>query len=144
MSIWKNRIDLEQIRKVHADCAVDHLGIEFTGFGDDWMTARMPVDARTRQPFGILHGGASVLLAETVGSMASYLCIDSQTHYCVGLDINANHLRSVRDGWVEGKATPLHIGRSTHVWQIMITDSEQRLICVCRLTMSILSKPARL
>lgn len=140
MTIWIAKFDLQNLSKSHAGTAMDHLGIEFTDFGEDWLEARMPVDRRTRQPVGILHGGASVLLAETVGSAASNLCIDTETHQALGLDINANHVRSVREGYVYAKATPIHLGRSTHVWQITIVDGAQRLTCVSRITMSILAK----
>ncbi|OGB27484.1 MAG: thioesterase [Burkholderiales bacterium RIFCSPLOWO2_02_FULL_57_36] len=140
MAIWKDAVDLAQLAQRNAGTAASHLGIEFTGFGEDWLAARMPVDHRTVQPMGILHGGASVLLAETLGSVASNLCVDSETHYCVGLDINANHIRSVKDKYVIGEARPIHIGRSTHVWEIRISDSAERLTCISRLTMSVLPR----
>lgn len=140
MAIWKTAVDLSRLAQSNADTAAAHLGIEFTGFGDDWLAARMPVDHRTVQPMGILHGGASVLLAETVGSVASNLCVDSKTHYCVGLDINANHIRAAKEGYVKGEARPIHIGRSTHVWEIRIVDSAERLTCISRLTMSVLPR----
>ena len=97
----------------------------------------MPVDERTRQPYGILHGGASCLLAETVGSHASSLCIDMEKQYCVGLEINANHIRSVSEGFVYGTAKPMHLGRSTHVWEIMIRNEEGKTVCISRLTMMV-------
>ena len=140
MAIWKSAVDLSQLAQRNADTAAAHLGIEFTGFGDDWLAVRMPVDHRTVQPMGILHGGASALLAETVGSVASNLCVDSTTHYCVGLDINANHIRAVKEGYVKGEARPIHLGRSTHVWEIRIFDAEERLACISRLTMSVLPR----
>lgn len=116
----------------------EHLGIEFLEVGEDFLTARMPVDHRTTQPFGILHGGASVALAETVGSVASLLTLDSiQTHRAVGLEINANHIRPVSSGFVYAKAVPLHLGRTTHVWDIKITSEEQKLVCVVRFTVAI-------
>lgn len=115
----------------------DHLGIEWTEFGDDYLIARMPVDHRTVQPFGLLHGGASCVLAETLGSVAATFCIDPTKQLAVGLEINANHIRSVRNGFVYGKVTPVHVGRSTHVWDIRITDEEQKLVCVSRLTVAI-------
>lgn len=142
MTIWKTPFDLPSLSRMHKGTAVDHLGIEFTDFGDNWLEARMPVDKRTVQPFGILHGGASVLLAETLGSAASNMAVDAESHYAVGMDINANHVRSVREGYVHGRATPIHLGRSTHVWQIMIYDGAQRLACVSRITMSILERGA--
>jgi 1,4-dihydroxy-2-naphthoyl-CoA hydrolase len=116
----------------------EHLGIEYTAVGPDFIEARMPVDHRTRQPMGSLHGGASVVLAETLGSVAAYCCVDQSRYYCVGLDINANHIRSVREGYVTGKATPVHIGKSTQVWQIHITNEEGKLVCISRITMAVL------
>jgi 1,4-dihydroxy-2-naphthoyl-CoA hydrolase len=140
MAIWKREFTLQDLDRLHADTAVAHLGIEFIGCGDDWLSARMPVDSRTVQPFRILHGGASVLLAETVGSSAANLCVDREREYCVGLDINANHMRSAASGWVTGIARPLHLGRTTQVWQIGISDEAGRLICMSRLTMSVLQR----
>ncbi|MCL4693172.1 MAG: hotdog fold thioesterase, partial [Candidatus Hydrogenedentes bacterium] len=105
-----------------------------------YLEATMPVDTRTVQPMGLLHGGASVVLAETLGSVASVLCIDTDTHYCVGLEVNANHIRAVRDGVVTGRVTPIHVGRSTHVWDIRIRDDRDRPVCVCRLTMAVLPR----
>ena len=119
---------------------MDHLGIEFLEVGDDYVKARMPVDHRTRQPMGLLHGGASMALAETLGSIGAWLCVDPSRYACVGLEINANHLRGVREGWVYGVARPLHIGRTTHVWEIKITNEEDKLVCVSRITMSILDR----
>lgn len=119
-----------------ADMTV-HLGIEFTEVGENSLSARMPVDERTRQPMGLLHGGASVALAETLGSMAGYLMLP-EGKVCVGLEINANHIRSVREGYVYGKAVPLHIGKNTHVWEIKIHDEQQRLVCVSRLTLAVI------
>lgn len=118
----------------------DHIGIEFTEVGDDYMVARMPVDHRTRQPMGILHGGASVALSETLGSVAAHFCAGDDK-MAVGLEINANHIRSVKEGWVYGTVRPLHIGRSTQVWETKIVDEKDRLICVSRLTVAILDKP---
>lgn len=137
MAIWKRQFTLEDLDRLHAETAVERLGIEFTGAGDDWLAARMPVDSRTVQPFRILHGGASALLAETVGSSAGNLCLEPDTEYCVGMEINANHLRPASDGWVTGTARPLHLGRSSQVWEIRITDERDRLVCVSRLTMSV-------
>jgi 1,4-dihydroxy-2-naphthoyl-CoA hydrolase len=118
----------------------EQLGIEFTDIGPDYLCAKMPVDYRTRQPYGILHGGASVALAETLGSLAASFQIDTDKQLCVGLDINANHVRSIAEGYVYGKATPLHIGKQTHVWEISITNEEGKLVCISRLTMAILDK----
>jgi len=142
MAIWKKHFTLDDLKRLHVDTAEGHLGIEFIGMGEDWLAARMPVDARTVQPFRILHGGASVLLAESVGSCAANLCVDQEHFYCVGLDINANHIRGMKSGWVTGTARPLHLGRSTHVWQIHITNEADALVCVSRLTMSVLRRPA--
>ncbi len=115
----------------------EHLGIEFTEVGEDYVCAKMPVDHRTRQPYGILHGGASVVLAETLGSVGAAFSVDINQYRCVGLDINSNHIRPVKSGFVYGKATPLHIGKSTQVWQIMITNEEGKLVNVSRITMAV-------
>ena len=117
-----------------------HLGMQFTEIGADFLKMSMPVDERTKQPYGLLHGGASCALAETVGSVASALVIDAEKFICVGLEINANHIRGVRDGLVFATATRLHIGASTHVWDIKIHDQNDKLVCVSRLTVSILAK----
>jgi len=135
--IWKRKIDLDVINEFRKNTLVDTLGIEVTEFGDDYLCARMPVDHRTHQPMGILHGGASVSLAETVGSIAATMAVD-ENHYCVGLEINANHLKSARDGYVHATATPIHIGRSTQVWDIKIVNDKEQLVCVSRLTMAVL------
>jgi uncharacterized protein (TIGR00369 family) len=121
----------------HRDTVVERMGIEFLQVGPDLLRARMPVDERTKQPAGILHGGASVVLAETLGSVAATLCLPEGQH-AVGLDINANHVRAVREGWVIGECRPVHIGRSTHVWQIELRDEAGRLVCTSRITMAIL------
>jgi 1,4-dihydroxy-2-naphthoyl-CoA hydrolase len=117
-----------------------HLAIEFTELGNDYLSATMPVDDRTRQPYGLLHGGASCVLAETLGSIGSSLIIDPERFICVGLEINANHIRSAREGFVTGTARPIHLGGSTHVWDIRIVDDKDKLICVSRLTVAILPK----
>lgn len=119
---------------------IETLGIEVLEVGEDCLTARMPVDRRTIQPAGLLHGGASVSLAETLGSVASTLCLDPSKKYCVGLEINANHVRAVRSGYVYGTARPLHIGSRTHLWEIRIVDDQERLVCISRLTMAILDR----
>lgn len=119
---------------------VAHLGITFTEVGDDFLVARMPVDHRTHQPLGLLHGGASVALAETLGSVAAHICVDQHTQYCVGLEINANHVKGIRSGFVYGKTTPIHVGKRTHVWEIRITNEDQELICVSRITMAVIDK----
>lgn len=118
----------------------EHLGIEITALGEDWIEGRMPVDHRTIQPMGLLHGGASVALAETLGSIASFLCIDSQAQAAVGLEINANHIRAAKSGFVIGRAEALHLGRSTHVWEIKIRSEDGKLVCVSRLTVAIVSR----
>src|SRR5690606_17794626 len=140
--IWKTQHTLESLSSRHANTAIAHLGIEFTAIGDDFLSARMPVDSRTIQPFGILHGGCSVVLAETLGSSAAQLCVDPKKYVCVGLDINANHIRSVRSGYVTGTARPVHVGRSTQVWSIEIVDEAGKLVCVSRITMAVLDRSA--
>jgi 1,4-dihydroxy-2-naphthoyl-CoA hydrolase len=137
---FKPGITLPQLNQMNRGNMVGFLGIEFTEVGPDYVCAKMPVDERTRQPMGLLHGGASVALAETLGSIAAYCTIDPDKQYCVGLDINANHVRAVSDGFVYGKATPLHLGRSTQVWEIRITDQTGKLVCISRLTMSVLDR----
>ncbi|MEC7752420.1 MULTISPECIES: hotdog fold thioesterase [Roseivirga] len=119
---------------------VEHLGIEVTELGKDYLIGKMPVDHRTHQPLGMLHGGASVVLAETLGSIAATLTVDPQRQYCVGLDINANHIKSVRSGFVYGKTTPIHVGKRTQVWEIRIENEEKELICISRITMAVLDK----
>jgi len=116
---------------------LEHLGIVFTDVGEDWVRATMPVDGRTRQPYGLLHGGASVVLAETLGSSAGNLCLDTREQMAVGLEINANHLRAVREGTVTGTARALHVGRTTQVWEIRIEDERGRPVCVSRLTLAV-------
>jgi len=137
MPIWKQSPDLQNLTRGSANTAVSHLGIEFTEIGDDFLRARVPVDARTRQPYGILHGGVSVVLAETLGSTAASLAIPAGWR-CVGLQINANHIRAARQGWITGTARALHLGRSTHVWSIDLRDENQRLTCQCTITMALL------
>ncbi len=140
MTIWYIEATPNSLDAISANTMVEHLGIEFIAIGQDSITARMPVDHRTVQPAGLLHGGASVALAETLGSVAATLCVDPATTSCVGLEINANHIRSVRSGYVSGVARPLHLGNSTHVWDIRIHDEQERLVCVCRLTMAVLKR----
>ena len=136
----KAGFDMSNLEFAHVDSIVNHLGIEFTEAGEGYLIARMPVDGRTHQPFGILHGGASVVLAESLGSIASYMLLDDPSkQHAVGLEINANHIRSVRTGWVYGRCTPIHVGRSTHVWDIRITDEDQKLVCISRLTIAIIN-----
>ncbi len=139
----KADLDLSVLAFAHTDSLAKHLGIEFIEAGDGYLVARMPVDGRTHQPFGVLHGGASVVLAESLGSTASWLLLDDPTRQrAVGLEVNANHLRSVRSGWVYGRVTPIHMGRTTHVWDIRITDEADKLVCISRLTVAIINSPS--
>ena len=143
MSIWFRPYTLDELQRQNGASLAEHLDIRFTEIGEDFLRATMPVDERTRQPFGLLHGGASVTLAETLGSVASNCCIDSPRFYSVGQEINANHLRSARNGKVTGTARPVHLGSRSHVWDIRIEDDQGRLTCVSRLTMSVIeSRPA--
>ncbi len=139
-TIWFAPPNLERLNALSANCLPGHLGIEFTEIGDDYLRARMPVERQVMQPFGLLHGGASVALAETMGSVGATLCIDPAHKICVGLEINANHVRSVRHGYVQGTARPVHLGNSTHVWDIRIHDDHDHLVCVARLTMAVLDQ----
>lgn len=138
MGIWNSRPDLSTLNALSDNTLVDHLGIEIVEIGDDYLKATMPVDYRTHQPMGLLHGGASVALAETLGSIGAYLCIDSSQHSCVGLEINANHLRPVRKGLVTAVATPIRLGKMTQVWEIRVYDDRDRLVCISRLTMAVI------
>lgn len=138
-AIWTRPVSVDILHTVHVGTAPEHLGLEFLEVGDDFIRARMPVDKRTRQPLGILHGGVSVLLAETLGSCGAAFCVP-EGRYVVGLDINANHLRAVKSGWVYGITRPIHRGRSTQVWQIDIGDDEGRPVCVSRLTLAVLDE----
>ncbi|MCH8543250.1 MAG: hotdog fold thioesterase [Alcanivorax sp.] len=138
MMIWTREPDLALANDLQRNTLCEHLGIRITHIGDDSLTGTMPVDPRTHQPMGILHGGASVVLAESLGSLAANMCA-APGHYCVGLDINANHLRSVRSGEVTGVARPLHLGRSTQVWEIHIHNEAGKPVCIARLTMSVLA-----
>lgn len=137
--VWRERPDLARLNAWGADGLHGHVGLEFTAFGDDWLRARLPVDFRTRQPFGLLHGGASVVAAEGVGSVAGSLTLDPALQRVVGLDINANHVRAARDGFVHATATPEAIGRRTQVWSIRIVDDADRLVCISRLTLAVLA-----
>jgi 1,4-dihydroxy-2-naphthoyl-CoA hydrolase len=133
-------ITCESLNRLSENTLVAHLGIEYTEVGDQFISAKMPVDRKTHQPFGLLHGGASVALAETLGSIAANCCVDGAVQYCVGLDINANHIKSVKQGFVTGTTRPLHIGKRTHVWEIRITDEGNDLICISRITMAVIDK----
>jgi 1,4-dihydroxy-2-naphthoyl-CoA hydrolase len=139
MKIWQREVDLKIVNDRGNNTMSEHLGIVFTDMGDDYMTATMPIDHRVKQPLGIMHGGASCVLAETVGSTAANCCVDAD-HYCVGLDINTNHIRSVREGEVTAIAKPFHLGKSTQVWGIEIKDAEGKLVSVTRLTMAVLKR----
>ena len=138
--VFLSRPSLDQLNFTREETMVNHLGIVFTGIGDDFLEATMPVDHRTKQPMGLLHGGANVALAETLGSLASSLTIDLEKKTCVGLEINANHVRSVREGKVKGIAKPIHLGKSTQIWEIKIFNEAEQLCCVSRITMAILDK----
>jgi 1,4-dihydroxy-2-naphthoyl-CoA hydrolase len=140
MAIFNPGVTPESLNKLSANTMISHLGIEFTQVGEDFIEAKMPVDARTQQPLGLLHGGASVTLAETLGSIAATCCLDSETQYCVGLDINANHIKSARQGYVFGTSHPIHIGKRTHVWEIRIVNEQKELICISRITMAVIDK----
>ncbi len=140
MSIFNPGVTAESLNKLSANTMVSHLGIEFTQVGDDFIEAKMPVDARTQQPLGLLHGGASVTLAETLGSVAATCCVDHAYQYCVGLDINANHIKSAKNGYVFGTTRPMHIGKRTHVWEIRIVNEQKELICISRITMAVIDK----
>ncbi len=136
--LWQKPISLEALRATEQDTAVGTLGIEFTEVGDDFISGRVPVNKRTVQPYGILHGGVSVTLAETLGSVGAHFAVP-EGHRAVGLDINANHLRATMQGWVTGTARPVHLGRTTHVWQIELRNDAGELTCISRLTMAILA-----
>ncbi len=139
MSVWKRTFTLADIQASSTNTLVEHLDIRFIEVGDDFLRASMPVDPRTHQPMGILHGGASVVLAETLGSVAANMAV-APGQACVGLDINANHLAAIRTGLVFGETRPVHIGRSTQVWAIDIRDANGKAICVSRLTMAVLDQ----
>lgn len=138
-AIWHTRPSLAQLN-APMPTLVAHLGIVITEIGDDYLKATMPVDQRTHQPMGLLHGGASVALAESLGSMGAYLCVDANKYDVVGLEINANHVRGVRSGIVTGTARPIHIGKTTQLWEIRIDDEHARLVCISRITIAVLEK----
>ena len=141
MSIWFNKeLSIDDFGEVDKNTMDGYIGIEWTELGDNFLKARMPVDHRTKQPYGLLHGGASCVLAETIGSVASAMVIDRSRFQCVGLEINANHVHSATAGFVTGIATPLHIGKSTHVWDIKIYNENDKMVCVSRLTVAIIEK----
>jgi 1,4-dihydroxy-2-naphthoyl-CoA hydrolase len=141
MTTWFDKnVSVEDLKPLGKGTMTEYLGIEWVEIGKNFLKAKMPVDHRTIQPYGLLHGGASCVLAETIGSVASHLVIDPSGFYCVGIEINANHIRSAKDGFVYGTCSPLHIGSSTHVWDIRITNEEEKLICISRLTVAIMKK----
>jgi 1,4-dihydroxy-2-naphthoyl-CoA hydrolase len=141
MAIWFDKnASLDNIKPLGNGTMTEHLGLEFIEVGNDFLKAKLPVDHRTLQPYGLLHGGASCVLAETLGSVASFLVIDSSQYLCVGIEINANHIRSAKEGFVYGVCSPLHLGSSTHVWDIRITNEEGKLVCISRLTVAIMKK----
>jgi 1,4-dihydroxy-2-naphthoyl-CoA hydrolase len=141
MAIWFKKYSLEEVQERGKGTMVEHIGIIITELGSDYLIGTMPVDRHTIQPMGILHGGASIALAETLGSIAANLVVDPLKYYCVGLDINGNHIRSVKDGEsVTGIASPLHLGKSTQVWEIRLESEESKLVCISRLTMAVLER----
>lgn len=138
--IWFKPVDLKLLNDLHKNTMQEFVGIEFIEVGDDYIKAKMPVNERTKQPLGLLHGGANVVLAESLGSIASLLCLNTDEKTCVGLEINANHIRAVRDGFVYGITKPIHIGRTTMIWEIKIYDDVGKLTCISRITNAILDK----
>ena len=140
MAIWYGNPNLQELNDSRANTLMESLGITFTEIGDDYLSGTMPVDDRTRQPRGYLHGGASLALAESLGSYASALCVDLDSKVMFGQEINANHLRPVTEGLVTGTARPYHLGRTSHVWEIRINSEQGRLVCISRLTVSIRDK----
>lgn len=140
MSVWFQTITVEDLNRRSAQTMSDFLGIVFTDIGDDYITATMPATPRTKQPLGIIHGGASVVLAETVASTAANMVVDFNQYYCVGLEINANHIRSVREGFVQAITRPIHLGRTTQVWSIEISNQEGQITCMSRMTACVLTR----
>ncbi|HMH32846.1 MAG TPA: hotdog fold thioesterase [Puia sp.] len=141
MSIWFDpSLTIGKMQSFASNTMNEYIGIELTELGEDYLKGTMPVDHRTKQAYGLLHGGASVTLAETIGSIASAMVIDSEKYFCVGLEINANHIRSAMEGFVTGTARPVHLGNSTHVWDIRIIDEAGKLVCISRLTVAILKR----
>lgn len=137
MSVWFKEFTLEEVNRLSRNTLLEHLDIRFEEIGPDYLAASMPVDHRTVQPMGLLHGGASVALAESLGSVAATLCVDAENYACVGMEINANHLKPVREGRVLGVTRPLHIGKNTQVWEIRISDEKNKLVCVSRITLAV-------
>lgn len=141
--LWFKEYSAESIEGMRKNTMMEYLDINITEVGDDFLSGSMPVDHRTKQPAGLLHGGASVVLAETLGSIAANLAVDPDLYSCVGLDINANHLRAVKEGLVIGTAKPIHLGATTHVWSIEIKDEKGRMVCISRLTMAVLQRKGK-
>jgi 1,4-dihydroxy-2-naphthoyl-CoA hydrolase len=140
MTIWKSLKSVQEMNSLHEGTLVEHIGIQFTECGDDFVRGTMPVDGRTRQPYGLLHGGASVALAETLGSMGAVMCLDAEQYQCVGQEINANHLRAARTGLVTGTARPVHVGGRSQVWTIDIVNEAGKLTCTSRLTVAVIRR----
>lgn len=138
MSVWFTEISVDNLNEINSETMAQLIGIEYTEIGDDYIKARMPIDGRTSQPMGILHGGASLTLAETLGSVSGYLCVDPAKNFCVGMEINANHIRPVSEGYVYGVSKPIHLGKSSQVWEIRITDDGGKLVCISRITLAVL------
>jgi 1,4-dihydroxy-2-naphthoyl-CoA hydrolase len=141
MSIWRTQTSVEQLQEHSRNTLAETIGIRVTEVGPDFLRATMPVNPKTHQPMGVLHGGASVALAETVGSLAATLCIDRTLYVCLGQEINANHLRPVSSGTVTATARPYHIGKRSHVWSIEIRDEQEKLVCISRLTIAVVDRP---
>lgn len=133
-------VTIDSLNQMGQGNMVEYLGIVFTEVGKDYLCAKMPVDQRTKQPLGLLHGGASVALAETLGSVAAHHSVDNTKLYCVGLEINANHIRAMREGYVYGMAQPIHVGKKTQVWEIRITNEDNKMVCISRITLAVLDK----
>jgi 1,4-dihydroxy-2-naphthoyl-CoA hydrolase len=142
MSIWRSLQTVDELNGNRPGTLIEHLGILFTEIGDDFVRATMPVDTRTVQPYGLLHGGASVALAETLGSMGAAMCVDAAEYQVVGQEINANHVRAARSGLVTGTARAVHLGGRTHVWSIEIVNDAQKLVCISRITMAVIKRGA--
>lgn len=140
MAIWHERPTVEGLNQLARRDMASRLGMEYTEVGEDFLKARLPADERTQQPYGLLHGGVSCVMAESMGSLASALCVDAETHYCVGVDINASHLRPATGGHVHARTQPLRIGRRNQVWETHIRDDADRLICVARLTTAVIER----
>jgi 1,4-dihydroxy-2-naphthoyl-CoA hydrolase len=140
MALWKTQATLDQLKERSKDTLAEHLGIEFLEIGEDYVKAKMPVDHRTKQPAGLLHGGASVALAETLGSVGASLCVDSEKKSIVGIEINANHVRPVTAGWVIGVAKPVHVGNTTQIWEVKIYNEREKLVSISRLTVANVDK----